>query len=364
MTPRTDSRFRNAFLILLVVCISAAFLYMIRGFLTALLIAAIATGLCGPLHQALLRRMRGRASAAALATLAIVFFAIIGPLLTLLGVVARQALEVTDSARPWLEAHLGGASPSSLLAGLELPEFLRPYQEQIFTRAGELAGMLGSFAVSSVASATRGTASFLFSLAVMLYAMFFFLRDGPAILARILYYMPLESEDEERMVEKFVSVTRATLKGTLVIGIAQGSLAGAALGVAGIQGPAFWGTVMAVLSIIPGIGTALIWIPAAIWLYATGHAGAAIGVVIWCAVVVGGVDNLLRPRLVGRDTQMGDLLILLSTLGGLTAFGAVGIVAGPILAALFLTIWEIYGVAFAAWLPAAPRNSEDPDPSV
>jgi predicted PurR-regulated permease PerM len=325
--------------------------------LTALLVAAIAAGLCDPLHLALRRRFGGRANAAALTTLAIVFFAIIGPLLTLLGVVAAQAIEVSNAARPWIEEHLAGETPSALLARLELPDWLAPYQSQILTRVGELAGMLGHFAVSSVASATRGTASFLFSLAIMLYAMFFFLRDGRAILERILYYMPLEPDDEARMVEKFVGVTRATLRGTLAIGIVQGSLAGAALGVAGIQGPVFWGTVMAVLSIVPGIGTALIWVPAVIWLFATDQVGAAIGVAIWCGAVVGAVDNLLRPRLVGRDTQMGDLLVLLSTLGGLSAFGAVGVVAGPILAALFVTIWEIYGAAFAMWLPGSPTSS-------
>lgn len=362
MTTLSDARFRNAFLILLVIGISAAFLWMIRGFLTALLVAAIVTGLCAPLQQRLLRLFRGREGAAALATVAIVFFAIIGPLLTLLGIVAGQAVEVTQAARPWLEQHFTASSTSTFLAGLELPELLRPYQEQILARAGELAGRVGSYAVSNVAAATRGTASFVFSLAVMLYAMFFFLRDGDQILARILYYTPLEAADEARMVEKFVSVTRATLKGTIVIGVLQGALAGAALGVAGIRGPAFWGTVMAVLSIIPGIGTALVWVPAAIWLYATGHGGAALGLTLWCAAVVGSVDNLLRPRLVGRDTQMGDLLILLSTLGGLTAFGAVGVIAGPILAALFITIWEIYGVAFAAWLPGSHPPSRASGP--
>ncbi|MFP6640863.1 MAG: AI-2E family transporter, partial [Myxococcota bacterium] len=181
--------------------------------------------------------------------------------------------------------------------------------------------------------------------------MFFFLRDGQGILEKILYYIPLKSEDELRMVEKFVTVTKATLKGTLVIGIVQGALGGAAFAVIGIEGAAFWGTVMAVLSIIPGIGTALVWIPAAIWLFVNGNNTAAIGLTIWCIAVVGTVDNLLRPRLVGRDTQMSDLLIMLSTLGGLILFGGTGLVVGPIVAALFVTVWEIYGTAFSDYLP-------------
>ena len=110
-------------------------------------------------------------------------------------------------------------------------------------------------------------------------------------------------------------------------------------------------------SIIPGVGTALVWAPAAIWLYAGGQTGASIGLTIWCVAVVGTVDNVLRPRLVGRDTQMSDLMILLSTLGGLMLFGGIGIVIGPIIAALFVTIWELYGEAFVDYLPEL-RTSE------
>jgi predicted PurR-regulated permease PerM len=153
------------------------------------------------------------------------------------------------------------------------------------------------------------------------------------------------------MVEKFLSVTRATLKGSLVIGLVQGLLAGAAFAVAGIQGAAFWGTVMAVMSIIPAVGTGLVWVPAVIYLFVISRTAAAIALGLWCLVVVGTVDNFLRPALVGRDTKMPDLLVLVSTLGGLFYFGAVGFIIGPVVAALFLTVWEIYGRAFADFLP-------------
>jgi predicted PurR-regulated permease PerM len=211
---------------------------------------------------------------------------------------------------------------------------------------------------NSLAAATRGTVSFIFALFVMLYSMFFFLRDGPRILDRILYLMPLSPSSEERMVERFGSVTRATIKGTLIIGIVQGALAGGALALAGIHGVAFWSTVMVVLSIIPGIGTALVWFPAVVYLAVTGKMGAAIAVFLWCAIVVGTADNFLRPMLVGRDTEMSDLLILLSTLGGLVMFGAAGIVVGPIVAALFVTVWDLYATAFGAYLPSTTPATE------
>jgi hypothetical protein len=161
-----------------------------------------------------------------------------------------------------------------------------------------------------------------------------------------MYYLPLSSKDEVRLMAKFSSVTRATLKGTLVIGVIQGGMAGIGLAVAGVGGAVFWGTIMVVLSIIPGIGTALVWVPAAIYLLAVGKVLAAVLLIVYCALIVGSVDNLLRPRLVGRDTRMPDLMILLGTIGGILLFGIVGFILGPVIAALFITVWEIYGSAF------------------
>jgi len=345
------ARFRRSFLLLLVIVISLAFLAMIQGFLTALLLAAITTALCQPLHRRLIDLLRGRVALASAVTLVVVMVVIIVPLLAFFGIVATQAVEVTGNVRPWIEEQVAGSGGGPFAERLELPGFLAPYEKQLYEKAGQLATRVGQFLFDSVAAATRGTANFVFMLFIMLYSMFFFLRDGPSILSRILYYMPLESADELRMVGKFVSVTRATLKGSLVIGIVQVGLAGLAFAVVGIEGAAFRGTVMAVLSIIPGVGTALVWVPAAIWLFTAGHVVAGAGLTVWCLAVVGTADNLLRPALVGRDTQMSDLLVMLSTLGGLILFGPVGLVVGPILAALFVTVWELYGEAFADYLP-------------
>jgi predicted PurR-regulated permease PerM len=154
------------------------------------------------------------------------------------------------------------------------------------------------------------------------------------------------------------SVSRATLKGTLVIGIVQGTLAGLALAAVGIKGAVFWGTVMAVLSIIPGIGTALVWAPAVIYLFLVGRTLPAVGLLLWCAIVVGTADNVLRPLLVGKDTEMPDLLVKLSTLGGLALFGAVGLVVGPVIAALFLAMWRIYSETFGEYL-LTPKDATD-----
>jgi len=345
-------RFRATFLLILVVAISLLFFAMVRLFLMAVFLAAIFSGLLYGLYQRLVRWFKGRESLASIVTILIFIFALLIPLSGFLGIVTTQALDVSQAVGPWLQQQ--ATSPDDLdrlIQRLPFADAIAPYQGQITEKVAEVAQNVGEFVFAKLAAATKGTVMFFFMLFVMLYAMFFFLKDGPAVLNRILYYMPLSPEAENRLVERFVSVTRATIKGTLVIGVVQGALAGAAFAVAGIKGAAFWATVMAVLSILPGIGIALVWVPGVIYLVVIGKTAAAIGLALWCGLVAGTADNLLRPRLVGRDTEMPDLLILLATLGGLALFGAVGIVVGPIVAALFLTIWDIYGEFFKSVLP-------------
>jgi len=231
-----------------------------------------------------------------------------------------------------------------------------PEREVILQKLGEIAGRIGGYLVTGLASATRGTVTFIFQLCIMLYANYFFLRSGKETLAKIMYMVPLESDQESRLVARFVSVTRATLKGTLVIGIIQGTLAGLAFAVVGIEGAIFWGTIMAVLSIIPAVGAAIVWVPAVIYLLATSQLLAGIGLMVWCGIVVGSSDNILRPILVGKDTKMPDLLVLLSTLGGIGVYGALGVIIGPIIAALFLTVWELYGETFQDVLPQVVKE--------
>jgi predicted PurR-regulated permease PerM len=237
------------------------------------------------------------------------------------------------------------------LQGQPFYDTVAPYQDDILTKAGEMVGAISGFLINNLSTATAGTVHFFFMMGIMLYAMYFFLINGREIIDRILYYLPLPDQDERRLLDKFSSVTRATLKGTAVIGLLQGGLAGLAFAVVGIPSALFWGTIMVVLSIIPGIGTGLIWVPAAVILMAGGAWAKGIGLAIFCGLVVGSIDNFLRPRMVGQDTQLPDLLILLGTLGGITMFGILGFIIGPIVAALFVTVWEIYGKVFSDVLP-------------
>jgi predicted PurR-regulated permease PerM len=352
LTEFQRARFGDAFLLLLAVGISIVFFGMIKPMAVALLLAAIFAAMFHPMHRRIVNWLGGRRALAAILTVVILVLVVFIPLSAFLGIVATQALEVTRSVGPWIERQIEQPDRlDRLLWNNPRLEWLQPYQHELMTKVSELAGVVGSFLVGSVAAATKGTAAFLLSTFVMLYAFFYFLLSGRRLLEKVLYYVPLEPEDENLLVEKFLSVTRATLKGSLVIGVVQGLLAGAAFAVAGIQGAAFWGTVMAVLSIIPAVGTGLVWVPAVIYLFVVGKTGAAIALGLWCLVAVGTVDNFLRPALVGRDTKMPDLMVLISTLGGLFYFGAVGFIIGPVVAALFIAVWEIYGRAFADYLP-------------
>ena len=346
---------RTAFVLLLLTGTSILFFAVVWPFFTPLLVGAILASLCHPLYRALTRLLGGRPSLGALLTLLIVFLLVAGPLSAFLGVVVGQAVNVSNDAIPWVRQNFGVATAFNthdwLVARFPSLAQYVPEQTQIMESVGNAAKAAGAFLVSGVSAMTAGTAVFLLDLFVMFYAMFFFLRDGEKLIEKVFHYAPLNHRDEARLLQRFTSVTRATIKGTLVIGIIQGTLAGLGFWVAGIDGAAFWGTLMTILSVVPGIGSALIWVPGVAYLYLTGHAFAATLLLVWCGAVVGTIDNMLRPRLVGKDAKIPDLLILVGTLGGLFFFGPIGFIVGPIVCGLFLTVLDIYGATFKDILP-------------
>jgi predicted PurR-regulated permease PerM len=347
-----DNKVNKFVVVLLVVFISAVFLAMIRSFLMAIFLAGLFSALARPFYKWLEVSLKGRRSVASVLTLLLIIFLVLLPLAILTGVVTAQAIKVGQTATPWVKAQI--SQPGALSDFLDkIPYYdkIEPHSKLILKKAGEMVGHVSQFLINNLSAAAMGAVNFLFMLFVFLYTMYFFLLDGDKLLEKILYYLPLQDHDEQQMLERFTSVTRATLKGSAVIGILQGGLAGVAFWAVGIPSAAFWGAIMVVLSIIPSVGTAVVWLPAALILGFGGAIGKALGLFVFCAVVVGSVDNLLRPMLVGKDTQMHELMIFFGTLGGIFVFGMVGVIIGPIIAALFVTIWEIYGQAFQEILP-------------
>lgn len=339
-------------LLILLVFISALFVSMIWNFLTAIFMAAITAAMLYPSYEKLTGFFRGRKLPAALTTILLFILIIIIPLGMLLGIITAEAIHVGKTASPWVEEQV--RQPENIMTMLEsLPfgDFIQEHQEEILQKIGEIVGKISGFLINSLSSFTMMTVNLILMTFIFLYSLIFFLLDGQEILKKILFYLPLEDKEERMLLNKFTSVTRATLKGTAVIGVIQGGLAGLAFAVVGIKNPVFWGTIMTVLSIIPGIGTGLVWLPAAIILIFSGKTSAGIGLILFCAIIVGSADNILRPRLVGKDTEMPELLIFFGTLGGISLFGLVGFIMGPIIAALFITMWDIYGNVFGHYLP-------------
>lgn len=339
-------------LLALVLLISALFLDMIRQFLMPMFMAGIFSAILSPAHRWLTGKIGGRENTASILVLIGIVVLVLAPLSILIGVVVAQAINVSQSVTPWVQSFIN--EPTAITAYMEKFPYYKeilPYRAVIIEKAGLVVGNISTFLINSLSEVTMLTVNAVFSSVIMLYVMFYFLTMGEVLLMKILYFLPLHDRDERRLLKRFTSVTKATLKGTLIIGAVQGFICGLAFAFAGIQGPVFWGTVMAVLSIIPAFGTAIVWVPALVILALKGDFLGVGILAVLCGAVAGNLDNVLRPRLVGKDTEMHDLFVLFGTLGGISMFGILGIIIGPIVAALFITIWEIYGKAFEAYLP-------------
>ena len=214
-----------------------------------------------------------------------------------------------------------------------------PRDDDPFSRHDEATGLVADRVFNYTQNALSFTAQFF----LMLYVLFFFLRDGRKMLNAAINVVPLGNKWERTLIERFASVARATLKGTLIVAVVQGSIGGLMFAILGIEGALFWGVMMTILSLLPVGGSAIVWAPAAAILAWQGLWGKAIALVIVGTLGIGLIDNILSPILVGRDTEMPDFLVQLATLGGIAWFGLSGFVLGPVIAALFLTFWQTAG---------------------
>jgi predicted PurR-regulated permease PerM len=196
----------------------------------------------------------------------------------------------------------------------------------------------------------------IFSFFVMLYLLFFLLRDGKSLTAQLVHALPLQGQHSKRLLDQFANVVRATVKGNFIVALVHGALGSLAFWFLGINGPVLWGAVMAVLSLVPAVGAALVWGPVAIYLLSTGSIAQGLGLTAWGVLVIGSADNVLRPILVGKQTRMPDYLVLVATLGGLSVFGLNGFVIGPVIAAIFIVAWDIFAQARQEDQPARVKK--------
>ncbi len=334
----------KAFLLLLV-AVSLAFAWILWPFYAAVFWAVVLAVLFSPLHRWLCRRMRQRGTLAALATLAIILVIVILPSAVITGMLVQEGLELVARMRSG-ELNLGrylqqifDALPAwitSLLDRFGLAD-LGAMKERL--SKGLSSGM--QFLAGQAVSVGQYTFDFVVGFFIMLYLLFFLLRDGPALTARIGNAVPLEQELRRDLFRKFATVTRATVKGNVIVALVQGALGGVIFWFLGIPAPLLWGVVMAFLSLLPAVGTALVWLPVALYFLATGSVWQGAILVAYGVLVIGLVDNVLRPLLVGKDTKMPDYVVLISTLGGMAIFGLNGFVIGPLIAAMFIATWDV-----------------------
>ncbi|MFA7680474.1 MAG: AI-2E family transporter, partial [Pigmentiphaga sp.] len=298
-----------------------------------------------PVHRRLERKLGGRKNLAALVTLLICFLIVIIPLALLSAALVREGSALYATVKGG-QLDVGGyvAQIMSLM-----PDWLRGVLDrfgiygldEVKTKLTSAASELGQLFATQALNIGQNTAQFIVSFGVMLYLLFFLLRDGPALSAMIYRAIPLAEEQKRRLADKFLMVVRATVKGNIAVAATQGLLGGIIFWILNIQGAVLWGVVMAFLSLLPAIGAALIWAPVAIYFLATGDIGKAAILTAYGILVIGLVDNVLRPILVGKDTRLPDYVVLIATLGGMTVFGINGFVIGPLIAALFISAWGL-----------------------
>ncbi|AQT60303.1 AI-2E family transporter [Cellvibrio sp. PSBB023] len=333
----------RTFLLFLLI-VSVGFLLILKPFFGTIFWACAITVIFYPLQQWLLERLKGRTNISALLTLTACILIVVLPVTLLISSV------IAEGANAYKKLEAGEINPAQYIEQIRtafpaVQETLDRFDVDVAKLkegALNLSMTAGKWAAQNALSIGQNTFKLLLNTCLMLYLTFFLLRDGNYLLELLIRALPLGDARERMLFAKFGEVTRATIKGNLVIAVIQGTLGGLIFWVLGIPGALLWGVVMAVLSLIPAVGPAIVWVPVSIYLFATGDNVKGIILVAFGAGVIGLVDNILRPILVGRDTKLPDYIVLLSTLGGLGLFGINGFVVGPLVAALFIAFWGIF----------------------
>lgn len=336
----------KGFFVFILALVTWAFFDILSPYFSAILWAAILTTIFNPVKNKLRSALGDRNGLASLLTIGIICLIVFIPLMVILSSLAIE-LNVVYTKLQQNNAQF----PEVVTALLShLPDWARRFLAehnldnvaQIQKKLSEVALQGGQYLAGSAFLIGKGTFGFAISFGIMLYLLFFLLKDGPYLVRQILDALPLSDFAKQHLFAKFVGVTRATVKGTAVVAVVQGTLGGIAFAMVGIDGSILWGALMAFLSLVPAVGSAIIWVPAAIFLFATQQVWQGLFIVGFFVIIVGLVDNILRPLLVGKDTKMPDYLILIATLGGMEIYGINGFVIGPLIAALFLASWNLF----------------------
>lgn len=333
------------FFLILLFGVSALFFGLIQSFLLTTFWAIILALTFQKPYERIREKLKGRDNLATVLMLIVIILVVVLPLFFIGMALVNESLRFyeqlqsgeikVDKIINWVKERIPMAQDLLEQVGMSFEQIQESIKNAAITVTQTLANRVLNFSQNLLAA--------IVNFFLMLYMLFFFLKDGKEIIQSIVLALPMGDEREYRLLHRFANVARATLKGSLIVAFVQGTIGGILFWAVGIEGSVFWGTVMTFLSLLPAVGSALVWAPAAIIMFINGSIFKGIVIVLVGVLVIGLVDNILRPILVGRDTKLPDYLILVSTLGGITWFGLSGFVIGPCIAALFITCWDIFG---------------------
>lgn len=334
------------FFLALLVGVTVLAFFVLKPFFISFLLAVILTSLFKFIYQDLLEATRGKDIFSAIITCIVVALVILIPVLFVASLVGNEVYDLVTETSVDTE----GISEliTKINSKLEALPFLKATHLENYLSEERAIGLVKGFsqnALTIIHKTYKGVAHFVFVIVITFFSLFYLLIDGRKLLKKLTNLSPLRDEYEEKLIGKFNSIAKATIKGTILIALLQGLMTGILFWATGVSSPAILGILAAVASVIPSVGSALIWLPTGISMIILGNFWAGI-VILLVGVIISTIDNILKPKLVGQDTEMHPLLILFSTLGGIALFGISGFIIGPIIMSFFIVLWEIYAVEF------------------
>ncbi|MCE5210816.1 MAG: AI-2E family transporter [Deltaproteobacteria bacterium] len=346
MTNRIFINFEKIAFLILLLFITVFFTYILQPFFLAIFWAVLLASIFSPLYKTFNKKIANQNLCAGI-TLVIIILCLILPVVLLIDLLVMEAIDIYQSFNTSSSSLIGilsellkSLSKNPIFAKLNLDHAFMIHKSQEALKA------LTAYVLNHITDFTQNTILVLVSCAVMFYSLFYFLRDGKRLTTIIVNNIPVDNKHLHHFIDQFFTTAKSSLKFTFVIGGIQGGLGGLIFFITGIERALVWGVLMFGLSVVPAVGSALIWAPAGIIMLFLGHIWQGIAILLFGALVISSVDNLLRPVLMGRDTQMHPLLIFLSTLGGIAALGFSGFILGPVIASLFLAGWKIFPEIF------------------
>jgi predicted PurR-regulated permease PerM len=322
--------------------VTLLFLYLLQPFFFPIFWAIVIAGIFQPLYRRINRRLK-RPNLSTVIIFLFIALLILLPLGTVGKLVFTESLQIYETLKPGTrDIDTNFQRIISAIADNPLADNLHIDKVFLSEKAAEIVRSIANYIFVNLKELTQNTLGLLVMLAIMLYTLFFFIRDGDKFLQSAIRFFPLGMGRERLLYERFLLTVRSTLKVTLIIGGIQGIIGGVLFFITGIEGAPIWGLLMILMAVVPVVGCTIIWAPAGILMLISGYIWEGVLILGVGFLVISTIDNVLRPILIGKDVAMHPLLIFLSTLGGIFVFGFSGFVIGPIITSMLLAVWDMF----------------------